>query len=125
MPYSGEGRLFRLAQYSNVNIPGRWIYRVDEQIITGGCSNESIGWMYTAPIGAMMLGGVTVNVSGPCFRPGDVVKAIFDEYSVDCIKVRKSRPRSCNVALSASSLVAAEHDSGTVRLGMLYEYHLK
>lgn len=43
LPYSGEGRVNRLAEFSNVMIPGRWIYRVDEQIITGGCSNESVG----------------------------------------------------------------------------------
>lgn len=50
-------------------------------------SGSILGWMYTAPIVATMLGGVTVNVSGPCLRPEDVVKVIFDEYSVDCVKV--------------------------------------
>lgn len=43
--------------------------------------------MYNAPIVASMIGGITVNVSGPCFRQNDVVKAVFDEYAVDCIKV--------------------------------------
>uniref|UniRef100_A0A914BXE3 Uncharacterized protein n=1 Tax=Acrobeloides nanus TaxID=290746 RepID=A0A914BXE3_9BILA len=32
-----------------------------------------------------MIGGVLVNVSGPCLRGGDVVKVIFDEYQVDCV----------------------------------------
>jgi len=44
--------------------------------------------MYTAPIVASMIGGITVNVSGPCFRQNDVVKVVFDEYAVDCIKVQ-------------------------------------
>ncbi len=43
LPYSGEGRVIKLMEFSNVAVPGRWIYRVDEQIIPGGCSNESIG----------------------------------------------------------------------------------
>lgn len=43
LPYSGEGRVLKLQEFSNVGVPGRWLYRVDEQIITGGCSNESIG----------------------------------------------------------------------------------
>ncbi len=46
--------------------------------------------MTSAPIAATMLGGITVNVSGPCFRRGDIVKVIFDEYKVDCVKVRSS-----------------------------------
>uniref|UniRef100_A0A914C1P0 NIDO domain-containing protein n=2 Tax=Acrobeloides nanus TaxID=290746 RepID=A0A914C1P0_9BILA len=85
LPYSGEGRILKLQEFSNVGVPGRWLYRVDEQIISGGCSNESIGYMVTSPIAATMIGGVLVNVSGPCLRGGDVVKVIFDEYQVDCV----------------------------------------
>lgn len=91
LPYSGEGRVLKLQEFSNVGVPGRWLYRVDEQIITGGCSNESIGFMTTAPIAASMIGGVLVNVSGPCLRAGDVVKVVFDEYAVDCIRLNMIR----------------------------------
>lgn len=91
LPYSGEGRVIKLQEFSNVGIPGRWLYRVDEQIINAGCSNESIGWLTTAPIAASMIGGVYVNVSGPCLREGDVVKVVFDEYQVDCIKLSMIR----------------------------------
>ncbi|KAI6176564.1 hypothetical protein M3Y97_00811800 [Aphelenchoides bicaudatus] len=55
LPYSGEGRVLKLQEFSNVGVPGRWLYRVDEQIINGGCSNESIGYMTTAPIAAQVL----------------------------------------------------------------------
>uniref|UniRef100_A0AC35TMA4 AMOP domain-containing protein n=1 Tax=Rhabditophanes sp. KR3021 TaxID=114890 RepID=A0AC35TMA4_9BILA len=84
LPYSGEGRILKLQEFSNVGVPGRWIYRIDEQIIPGGCSNESVGIMTTSPIAASMIGGMLVNVSGPCLRPGDVPKVIFDEYEVSC-----------------------------------------
>uniref|UniRef100_A0A0N5BZK0 AMOP domain protein n=1 Tax=Strongyloides papillosus TaxID=174720 RepID=A0A0N5BZK0_STREA len=91
LPYSGEGRVLKLQEFSNVGVPGRWLYRVDEQIIPGGCSNESVGFMTTAPIAASMIGGVLVNVSGPCLRSGDVVKVIFDEYQVDCERLSMIR----------------------------------
>ena len=93
LPYSGEGRILKLQEFSNVGIPGRWLYRVDEQIITGGCSNESIGYMTTAPIAASMIGGVYVNVSGPCLREGDVVRVVFDEYHVNCERLNMHRAR--------------------------------
>ncbi|KIH44466.1 hypothetical protein ANCDUO_25508 [Ancylostoma duodenale] len=57
LPYSGEGRVIKLK-----------------------------GYLTTAPIAATMIGGVYVNVSGPCLRGGDVVKVIFDEYQVDCVR---------------------------------------
>ncbi|EPB77953.1 AMOP domain protein [Ancylostoma ceylanicum] len=91
LPYSGEGRVIKLKEFSNVGVPGRWLFRVDEEIIRGGCSNESIGYLTTAPIAATMIGGVYVNVSGPCLRGGDVVKVIFDEYQVDCVRLNMHR----------------------------------
>lgn len=43
LPYSGEGRVWKLAYFTNVLTPGRWVYRVDEEIVPGGCSNDSTG----------------------------------------------------------------------------------
>uniref|UniRef100_A0A914ZDB4 NIDO domain-containing protein n=1 Tax=Panagrolaimus superbus TaxID=310955 RepID=A0A914ZDB4_9BILA len=108
LPYSGEGRVLKLQEFSNVGIPGRWVYRVDEQIISGGCSNESIGFMTTAPIAASMIGGVYVNVSGPCLRAGDVVKVIFDEYQVDCIRLNMHRAQ-CVLPMEGNHTRISEH----------------
>lgn len=90
-------------------VPGRFVYRVDEQIVPGGCSNESVGkvdclftvvnpywtfllgFMYTAPTEASMLGGITVNVSGPCIRPGDNVVVVFDEFVTNCRTIHMGR----------------------------------
>ncbi|CAD5214530.1 unnamed protein product [Bursaphelenchus okinawaensis] len=91
LPYSGEGRILKLKEFGNVGIPGRWIYRIDEQIINGGCSNHSVGIMTTAPIAASMIGGTLVNVTGPCLRGGDVIKVVFDEYLVDCVRLNMVR----------------------------------
>lgn len=74
LPYSGEGRVGRLALFTNGLVPGRWIYRVDEEIVAGGCSNESVGYVVVSPDSGIQVGGVAVNVSGPCLRDGDHVK---------------------------------------------------
>ncbi len=42
------------------------------------------GYMDVAPNRATMLGGLSVNVSGPCFRDGDQVVVLFDEFEVNC-----------------------------------------
>ncbi len=46
LPYSGEGEQYRLARDTPAIVPGRWVYRVDEEIVRGGCDNNSIGgWL--------------------------------------------------------------------------------
>uniref|UniRef100_A0A8R1ERK8 NIDO domain-containing protein n=1 Tax=Caenorhabditis japonica TaxID=281687 RepID=A0A8R1ERK8_CAEJA len=80
LPYSGEGRLWKLGYFSNVLTPGRWIHRVDELIIPAGCTNASNGGMLTAPPWGPMHGGMAINVSGPCLRPADIVKVNFENW---------------------------------------------
>uniref|UniRef100_A0A915DYD5 AMOP domain protein n=1 Tax=Ditylenchus dipsaci TaxID=166011 RepID=A0A915DYD5_9BILA len=92
LPYSGEGRVLKLQEFSNVGVPGRWLYRVDEQIINGGCSNESIGKFHDHSTYCSFYDRrYIMNVSGPCLRAGDVVKVIFDEYQVDCVRLNMIR----------------------------------
>lgn len=76
LPYSAEGRVWMLSYFTNVEVPGRWIYRIDERIVPGGCSNESVGYIVTSPESGVMVGGIAVNVSGPCLRDQDVVKVL-------------------------------------------------
>ncbi|KHJ42499.1 AMOP domain protein [Trichuris suis] len=84
LPYSASGEIFKLATFSSVDLPGRWIYRVDEQIIAGGCSNASAGFLTIAPDKGSMLGGISVNISGPCLPPSSTVHVLFDELLVLC-----------------------------------------
>jgi hypothetical protein len=53
----------------------------------GGCSNESRGTLETSQQYGNMLGGFAVNVSGPCYRPTDIIKLQFDELTIDCERV--------------------------------------
>lgn len=49
--------------------------------------------MTVAPDRATMLGGLAVNVSGPCFRPTDTVVVLFDEFLVNCKTLNMHRAR--------------------------------
>uniref|UniRef100_A0A914XKJ5 AMOP domain protein n=1 Tax=Plectus sambesii TaxID=2011161 RepID=A0A914XKJ5_9BILA len=93
LPYAGHGRIWKLGYFSNVLTAGRWIHRVDEQIIPGGCTNASIGRVVLAPPFGPMQGGVAVNISGPCLREGDFVKVNFENWGVNCERVNRIRAR--------------------------------
>ena len=40
-----------------------------------------------------MLGGFALNISGPCYRPIDIIKLQFDEITVDCERVSDGFPK--------------------------------
>uniref|UniRef100_A0A1I7RLD5 Protein mesh n=2 Tax=Bursaphelenchus xylophilus TaxID=6326 RepID=A0A1I7RLD5_BURXY len=87
LPYSADGNSYKLVQYGSTQIAGRWVARVDEQIQYGGCSNESRGTLETSQQYGNMLGGFALNVSGPCYRPTDIIKLQFDELTIDCERI--------------------------------------
>ncbi|CAI4226085.1 unnamed protein product [Auanema sp. JU1783] len=93
LPYSGHGRSWKLGYFSNVLTPGRWVHRVDELIIPAGCTNASNGGMLTAPPWGPMMGGVAINVSGPCLREKDNIKVNFENWQVDCKRISRVRAR--------------------------------
>lgn len=43
MPWSAKGDPYKLVEYGNTNVAGRWIARIDEKVEIGGCSNDSKG----------------------------------------------------------------------------------
>ncbi|CAB3980322.1 sushi domain-containing 2-like [Paramuricea clavata] len=57
----------QLPALSNVNVPGMFVFRVDEAEITnGGCN--SAGGLTLVPRSGLVLGGTLVEISGPCFN---------------------------------------------------------
>ncbi|XP_078657568.1 sushi domain-containing protein 2-like isoform X2 [Branchiostoma floridae x Branchiostoma belcheri] len=57
---------------SNVNLPGRWVFRIDSgDIQDGGCNSEATA-ISIFPFFGTMLGGTKVTISGPCFDGQDV-----------------------------------------------------
>uniref|UniRef100_A0A0N5BFW0 AMOP domain-containing protein n=1 Tax=Strongyloides papillosus TaxID=174720 RepID=A0A0N5BFW0_STREA len=106
LPYSGEGRVWKLGYFSNGVTPGRWIHRIDEVIIPGGCSNGSTGGVITAPPWGPMQGGIAVNISGPCLREKDAIKMSFESWVVDCKRISVARARCIMPMFHKTGLVA-------------------
>lgn len=58
---------------SNINIPGKWIFRIDENEIADGGCNEG-GFLTFTPSIVSFLGHEDLLISGPCFEPDDAVE---------------------------------------------------
>ncbi|KAI3389375.1 hypothetical protein SNEBB_001005 [Seison nebaliae] len=68
-PWSRSRFTKSVAEGSNVNFPGRYIFRVDEWIQPGGCmEGATSGELHMWPLFGNMLGGSEVNITGPCFN---------------------------------------------------------
>nr|XP_022323669.1 protein mesh-like isoform X1 [Crassostrea virginica] len=82
-------------EYSNVNIPGKFVFRVDEHYISdGGCNTK--GNLKISPKYGPMLGGQYVVISGPCIDKESEIQASFSgfpkqkcyrksEFSMSCV----------------------------------------
>jgi len=73
-PYSQDMRIRDLSYKGYANqIPGRHIFRLDERVMSGNCFDDET--VYTtqplvfAPESGNMMGGMMVNITGPCFNP--------------------------------------------------------
>ncbi|XP_034249969.1 protein mesh isoform X2 [Thrips palmi] len=85
-PYSQFTTVRDLASRGWVNgFPGRHIFRIDENILNGNCNKDMAGATMAltfAPESGNMLGGTVVNITGPCFVPGQKVLCRFDDEDV-------------------------------------------
>jgi hypothetical protein len=87
LPYSAEGNSYKLVQFGSTQTAGRWLARTDERPIYGGCINTSIGVLRVHTGEIPMLGGFALNVSGPCFRPDNVIMMQIEEVTIDCRRI--------------------------------------
>ncbi|CAH1778428.1 unnamed protein product, partial [Owenia fusiformis] len=115
LPYSGTNEILRLATSAGSNVTGRYIYRVDDEIIIkGGCTNDtqasSILEMY--PRFGGMMGGGEVNVSGPCFAPNDRILCKFGDKVVEGQYIHMMRARCIQPALTQRGLIDVELTNG-------------
>ncbi|XP_071814712.1 sushi domain-containing protein 2-like [Apostichopus japonicus] len=66
LPGSRSDRVLDLMENSNIGIPGRWVFKVDGDMIEGfSCSSN--GRVGLSPSSGVMLGGTIVSIIGPCF----------------------------------------------------------
>ncbi|XP_035685252.1 sushi domain-containing protein 2-like [Branchiostoma floridae] len=105
---------------SNVNIPGRWVFRIDSATIQdGGCHTD--GPVTIFPFFGTMLGGTEVSISGPCFADPSVeiwckfgdkdpVQGWLDNTKAVCISPFLSVPGRIPLQLSADGGNTYEHE---------------
>ena len=89
LPYSRSSNVRLLANVSNVNVPGLFVFRVDtDTIAVGGCGNTSS--LLFRPRRGSQLGSTAITVQGPCFNnmsAGDVKCRFGDSLIVDAVIV--------------------------------------
>ena len=73
-----------MANKSNVNFPGKWIFKVDDvELVDGGCNKD--GFMAIQPNIVSYAGNEDIILFGPCFNSNDSHKLHVDEKSfVEC-----------------------------------------
>ncbi|XP_066293398.1 sushi domain-containing protein 2-like [Branchiostoma lanceolatum] len=71
VPASRTDAIVDIETTSNVNIPGRWVFRIDSAVIRdGGCHTD--GTIAIFPFFGTMLGGTKISISGICFEDASV-----------------------------------------------------
>ncbi|XP_025111782.1 sushi domain-containing protein 2-like isoform X2 [Pomacea canaliculata] len=71
--------VINLTRKSNVDIPGKFIFRTDAPEIEGFCSAAGSGTLYFSPSSGSMLGGYEVSITGPCFNTTSEVTGLLVE----------------------------------------------
>ncbi|XP_078337855.1 protein mesh-like isoform X2 [Crassostrea virginica] len=129
---AGDGKVFyvvnasrtpdiiNITYMSNINIPGKFAFRIDSaQIGNGGCS--STGTLTIAPRYGPMLGGQYLVVGGPCINPNDDIQIKYSpmmtsfpcqhmsSYSAVCITPMFNTTGDIQVTLSIENSNAEVH----------------
>ena len=92
--------ILKISNGSNVEVTGKYIYRIDESSIeSGGCNEE--GLLTVSPVAVFFFGNQQIEVSGPCFEFNDSVRLIYGDnaaQSVQC-EVYDFRKSLCPVPI--------------------------
>lgn len=90
LPGSFSKGIVNISESSNINVNGKWIFRIDSSNITsGGCENT--GFLTANPYNAYFIGLDDIIVTGPCYKPADIIELTYDGTSrVKCIYIDAS-----------------------------------
>jgi len=118
-PYSQNSVLRDLVGRGWTNgFPGRHIFRIDERIMVGNCNKDLAGAnlpLMFAPESGNMLGGTVVNITGPCFFPGEKIQCRFDDTTVTGTVVDSNRAICVQPFMMAEGYVRFEIAIGLSR----------
>lgn len=115
-PYSQDSVLRDLVGRGWTNgFPGRHIFRIDEKIMVGNCNKDLAGAnlpLVFAPESGNMLGGTIVNITGPCFVPGEKIQCRFDDTTVSGTVIDSNRAICVQPFMMAEGYVRFEIATG-------------
>ena len=117
LPYSRTSAVRRLANISNVNVPGLFVFRIDTDSITlGGCGNNSE--LIFRPRRGSQLGLTPITIQGPCFTnatEGNVKCRFGESIVVDAIIINEFQAICLSpfVSLASFTDVYLSMDGGT------------
>uniref|UniRef100_A0AC35FP70 NIDO domain-containing protein n=1 Tax=Panagrolaimus sp. PS1159 TaxID=55785 RepID=A0AC35FP70_9BILA len=113
---SCKNEILTIEKRSNVNSPGKWIFRVDSaNIETAGCTAEFApsDILKISPSYVTSLGQVAVEVSGPCLKPSSTT-------SITCRIYDPSQPPF----ISVKGKIVGSQDSIKVICGIPYLFSI-
>ncbi|XP_013409259.1 protein mesh-like isoform X1 [Lingula anatina] len=95
VPGSRTAAIIDVENTTNVGVPGRWVFQVDNAEVTaaGDCSSSSRGGLVVSPIQGLIYGGTEVFMSGPCFNETDDLVCKFGGQAVPGYYVSELRAK--------------------------------
>uniref|UniRef100_A0A914WRP0 Uncharacterized protein n=1 Tax=Plectus sambesii TaxID=2011161 RepID=A0A914WRP0_9BILA len=141
--YAGDGRSFftipgsctadilSVADRSNVNDPGKWIFEIDSGDIQSALCNANAGPLTLTPSSIDMNGNVAIEVSGLCVPPqatvtcrfgniADVPAVLYDDGTSSALKVYCVAPFFDSVGQQTLELVVQQQSLTNSFFGTLY-----
>ncbi|KAK3766711.1 hypothetical protein RRG08_046008 [Elysia crispata] len=90
---SREAAIINLTQTSNVEIPGKWIFRVDSEEIEDLCPVTRSSELTVSPSEISQLGGEVLTLKGTCLTQDDIVAGIIkpSNETLCCRMVERSK----------------------------------
>ena len=99
LPGSFTSNVINLSELTNVDVRGKWIFRIDSQNVTeGGCNTAGFLTIYPNIV-RFVGGGEHIFVYGPCFEFNNTYTMVFDNDTETTCTVVDSTYSVCEVPL--------------------------
>ena len=77
--------ILKISNGSNVDVTGKYIFRIDESSIESGSCIED-GLLTVSPVAVFFFGNQQIEVSGPCFEFNDSVKLTYGNNAAQSVQ---------------------------------------
>ncbi|XP_021965748.1 protein mesh [Folsomia candida] len=117
IPTSCSADVINVTETSNVASPGKWVFRIDNEVEQGGCEGEDLSSLRlrTSPSFISILGHVPLTLTGPCLSNASRVNCIFHDREKQVVPATVVDPAT------AECLVPYLYTNGRVTVELEYE----